>query len=333
MDASCMAELGKMGIVNIEPERYAIEKPDGNRVPILISEPECSVGNGAGAENETAVIIVHGLGASKKAVSTEYYRRYFNSRGLAVIAYDQPGHGESEEPMGVDRSLESLKAVELFAKEKFPGREICYFGSSYGAYITGLYVRKCEHLGYKAFMRSGAMIFPEMILSKVNASDLSRIELGNASDLNIIEFRNAGDLNRTDAENADAKAFDGTKASANADAEADSNPRADSDCYIDVDLGIGEMSRFPKSFIEELREEGNDLIELYRKEKPKDVDIKFYHGGDDPVVPVDRIRDFARENGYEITVIPGEGHSICNRPEDTAALGEAATEFFTRENG
>ena len=46
----------------------------------------------------------------------------------------------------------------------YPKAEICYFASSFGAYVTGLYISSRHHKGHKAFFRSAAVNMPSLFL-------------------------------------------------------------------------------------------------------------------------------------------------------------------------
>lgn len=159
MEAKCVDALKDTKTVT---EKLKLKRKDGMTVPVLVSLPASAEAK----DVKRAVIIVHGMGSAKEASSSEYYRLFFNKKGYGTVLYDQPGHGTeeaSEEDIRVLPSLDSLEAVETFTAERFPGADLVYFASSYGGYITGLYVRTRKHLGRRAFFRSGAVIFPEMI--------------------------------------------------------------------------------------------------------------------------------------------------------------------------
>ncbi len=163
MDPNCMEEMKKTALRTVR-ESLVLPRADGGRIPVLVSLPADEDGRPAAVQR--VVLIVHGMGSSKEAASSEYYRLFFNQAGLGAVLYDQPGMGgaeAAEEDIRVAPSLDSLAAVERYARDRFPEADLVYFGSSYGAYITGLYVRTRPHLGRRAFFRSGAVIFPEMI--------------------------------------------------------------------------------------------------------------------------------------------------------------------------
>ena len=53
--------------------------------------------------------------------------------------------------------------AEVRARELAPEAEILYFGSSFGAYTTLLYLADRPHEGKKAFLRSAAIDMPKLI--------------------------------------------------------------------------------------------------------------------------------------------------------------------------
>jgi len=88
------------------------------------------------AEKARAVVVlVHGLG--------EHIQRYqhvaekLNAKGIALLGFDQQGHGRSGGKRGLINSAEGLmedisQAIKL-AKERFPGLPVFLYGHSMGA--------------------------------------------------------------------------------------------------------------------------------------------------------------------------------------------------------
>jgi alpha-beta hydrolase superfamily lysophospholipase len=81
------------------------------------------------------IVLVHGLG--------EHIQRYqhvaekFNAKGIALLGFDQQGHGKTSGKRGVINSTDGLmeditQAVEL-AREHFPGLPVFLYGHSMGA--------------------------------------------------------------------------------------------------------------------------------------------------------------------------------------------------------
>ena len=141
-------------------ERFLIQKENGKQIPCIAQLPR---------DCEKAVIIIHGIASSKEGENAQFMLKAFAEKGYGAIAYDQPGHGSeeaAEEELCLENCLDSLEAVEQFVRKNCPKAEICYFGSSFGGYVLGLYLQKRAHAGSKAFMRSCAVIFPQLVLGQ-----------------------------------------------------------------------------------------------------------------------------------------------------------------------
>ncbi len=78
--------------------------------------------------------IVHGLG--EHAGRYAHVARFFNERGIAVLAADMPGHGHSPDPRGhargLDHLLERVEELRAQATHLFPGVPQVLFGHSMG---------------------------------------------------------------------------------------------------------------------------------------------------------------------------------------------------------
>lgn len=134
---------------------FYITKKDHYKIPCLASIP---------TDCKTIIIAIHGMCSRKESDSIAFFMKFFNPKGIGVVAYDQPGHGACEKPLRVGNCLDSLAAVEKWVQEKYPAAEICYIGSSFGGYILGLYLALRPHAGHKALMRCCAVNFPRMLL-------------------------------------------------------------------------------------------------------------------------------------------------------------------------
>ena len=145
--------------------KFVIEKENGQYIPCIAEIPEnCT----------KVVILIHGLSSSKESENASYMMKYFAEKGTGAIAYDQPGHGTQEaanEKLLLKNCLDSLSSVEKYLIEKYPDTEICYFGSSFGGYVLGIYLARKLNSGLKAFMRCSAVIFPQMIVGDVHADE------------------------------------------------------------------------------------------------------------------------------------------------------------------
>lgn len=137
---------------------FKLKKENGAVIPGLMEVPE-----GAGE----IIIMIHGFGSQKDCATAQMLFRRMPPAGFGVVTYDQPAHGPDEasaEPLLIRNCLDSLRTVEDYVAEQFPDARIVYFASSFGAYITILYLSDHPHHGHKAFLRSAAVNMPLLIL-------------------------------------------------------------------------------------------------------------------------------------------------------------------------
>lgn len=121
--------------------------------------------NAVDGENRV-VLMAHGFGSEKRGHTPLFMTKGLKKAGLGVYGFDFPAHGDS--PLGGDqltmaRCVDSYAAAENRVRELVPDAEIQYFGSSFGAYTTLLYLATRPHLGNKAFLRSAAIEMPQLV--------------------------------------------------------------------------------------------------------------------------------------------------------------------------
>ena len=141
-------------------EYIKIRKQDSNVVPCVKSIPEDPKG---------IVIAIHGFSSSKECATYKMLLRRLPEAGYGMIGIELPGHGREEalqETLRIEGCMNSIEAAEKYISETWPGTEVFYFASSFGAYITGLYISTREHLGRKAFFRSAAVNMPSLFVKK-----------------------------------------------------------------------------------------------------------------------------------------------------------------------
>ncbi len=137
-----------------------LKKENGETIPCLLQMPENS---------RDVIIMVHGFGSQKDCATAQMLFRRMPPAGFGVITYDQPAHGPDEardEPLLVRNCLSSLRTVEEFVSRQYPDAAIHYFSSSFGAYITVLYLCGFPHRGRRAFLRSAAVNLPQLFLGE-----------------------------------------------------------------------------------------------------------------------------------------------------------------------
>lgn len=115
---------------------------------------------------EKVVLMAHGFGSEKQGTTPLFMTKGLKAAGFGVYGFDFPAHGDSEldgKGLTVENCVESCAAAEARARELAPNAEICYFGSSYGAYSLLVYLATRPHQGKKAFLRSAAVDMPQLI--------------------------------------------------------------------------------------------------------------------------------------------------------------------------
>ena len=121
------------------------------------------------------VIAIHGFTSSKESPTVQLLLQRLPGAGLGVIGIDLPAHGSGvsrEEELRIEACLDSLQAAEQYASECCPGKDIFYFASSFGAYITSLYISERPHRGKSAFFRSAAVNMPDLFaIDRENLSE------------------------------------------------------------------------------------------------------------------------------------------------------------------
>ena len=151
-------------------EKFNLTKPNGHQVSCLQEIPQDPAGL------KGIVIAIHGFTSSKECMTVEMLCRRMPAAGIGVVAIDQPAHGQSasaKEPLRIANCIDSIEAADKYVQEAFPGVPVFYFGSSFGAYITGLYISSRPHSGRRVFWRSAAVNMPKLLI-KEDLTELDR---------------------------------------------------------------------------------------------------------------------------------------------------------------
>ena len=111
-------------------------------------------------DEEQVVIIAHGFGSSMQSPTAQMVLNELPKAGIGTIAFDFPAHGASSvdgDLLSVSNCIADIGTVEEYVRSKCPRAKINYFGSSFGAYITLLYLSQHLEKDGKAFLRSAAV--------------------------------------------------------------------------------------------------------------------------------------------------------------------------------
>lgn len=126
----------------------------------------------AAGREEQAILIMHGFGSSKDGFTATMLTEQLPKKGIATLALDFPAHGKSPvdgEAFTIENCLADMEAAEDALRRLAPKGEIGYFGSSFGAYMTLLYLASGKAAGKRAFLRSAAVEMPKLLANKTAA--------------------------------------------------------------------------------------------------------------------------------------------------------------------
>ncbi len=131
----------------------------------------------AAGDEKKAVLITHGFGSAKEGTTAQALLEFLPRHGVAALALDLPGHGES--PCGILRlaaCLDDIAAAETYLRQRLPEAELTYFSSSFGAYLNLLYLSSRPHTGVRSFLRCPAVDMPEQFLSWITPEQRRQME-------------------------------------------------------------------------------------------------------------------------------------------------------------
>ncbi|MBR5430210.1 MAG: alpha/beta fold hydrolase [Firmicutes bacterium] len=155
-------------------QRMFVPGANGYRVPLLLQvEPAA----------KTAVLVVHGFGSGKDRATASKMRDDFAARGAGFCALDLPAHGESPVDghyLTVENALADLATAEDVIHRYMPKADIAFFASSFGAYLTSLYLaRRPRRLTPpRAVLRCAALTMPRLLWEELGEAKQSELKAG-----------------------------------------------------------------------------------------------------------------------------------------------------------
>lgn len=290
---------------------FEIERENGRKIPCITNIPKGC---------RKIVILIHGMCSNKKSNNNIYMMDFLSQKNIGTIAYDQPGHGENkDEELRIISCIESLWEVEKYLKNNFSGVEISYFGSSFGAYILAIYLKIMDET---SIFETGKNLITEGSSKKLKEN------------IDLESFRNHKDSDKDEEVKYHKRLGFMRCAAVNfpnlviGTSDPKSLEELEKNGYIDINMGGDETVRFTKKFIEELEE--YDLFSMY-EERPKQVELSFVHGSEDPVVDVGEVKNFAQKYSYPFTIIKGEDHSIRINADSQRKVADLAYRFIEKD--
>lgn len=242
-----------------------------------------------GEKAQAVVVLVHGLG--------EHIQRYqhvadmLNAKGIALLGFDQQGHGKTGGKRGVINSAEGLmedisQAIKL-AKERYPGLPVFLYGHSMGA-LEVLYY------GLNGPERPAGILATSPALDVASMSKAQRGLVGLLK--NILP-----DLAVNNGLPIDGLSRD-----------AASNQAYRVDPLVHPKASV-RLAAFMMEAAEDVMAKANEW----------DVPLYLAHGSADPICPVAGSDQFAQRLGSKVTYRRWDGfyHETHNEPEKDVVIG------------
>lgn len=241
-----------------------------------------------GEKTRAVLVLVHGLG--------EHIQRYqhvadkLNARGIALLGFDQQGHGKTGGKRGVINSAAGLmeditQAVKL-ARELFPDLPVFLYGHSMGA-VEVLYY------GLNGSERPAGILATSPALDTASMSKAQRGLVGLLKNI-LPELAVNNGL-----------PIDGLSQN------AVSNQAYRDDPLVHPKASI-RLAAFMMEAAEDVMEKANDW----------DVPLYLAHGSADPICPVNGSDQFAERLGSKVTYKRWDGfyHETHNEPEKDVVI-------------
>lgn len=238
--------------------------------------------------SRAVVVLAHGLGEHIQRY--EHVANAFDARDLALMGFDQQGHGRSGGKRGViagnDSLLLDLENIVKYAKQLAPEKPVFLYGHSMGA-LEVLYYGLRSQETVQGIMATSPALDPGTIskaqkaLVKILKPILPNLAVDNGLDVNALS-RDAEVVRRYRED-----------------------PLVHPKASIELAAFMNEGAQYVMSHAEEW-----------------DVPLYLAHGGADTICPVEGSRQFAEKLGEKVTFQEWQGlyHETHNEPEQEQVL-------------
>lgn len=128
----------------------------------------------------TVIVAMHGFCGDKESSCIEELEKKALESNIGLIKFDWPGHGESEaegEQLTIDNCLSDIDAIVDHINNSLSHPKLIAFATSFGGYLTLLYLRKNRNVFDRVILRSPAINMHNVLTSNLLAKgDLSQID-------------------------------------------------------------------------------------------------------------------------------------------------------------
>ena len=148
-----------------------LKSPRGWNIPYISNVSE---------GHRMVLLCLHGFGGSKGSSMIVTLRDDFDEKGIGVVSFDWPQHGDSDAPdcaLSVESCLDDLDTVlkRLSQSTHLP---IACFATSFGGYLATLYRNEHPEAFTRLILRSPALKADKVLRGITKKEDLERAERG-----------------------------------------------------------------------------------------------------------------------------------------------------------
>ena len=132
-------------------------------------------------DHEQILLCLHGFGGDKESSVIAALRDELDKKGIGVAAFDWPAHGKSmakDEEFRVEECLSYLDHAVAALEEKWKGKALNAFATSFGGYITMLYLDRNPSAFSRVILRSPAIRMDKVFRNLLSDEEFNKLKSG-----------------------------------------------------------------------------------------------------------------------------------------------------------
>ena len=118
----------------------------------------------------TIIVAMHGFCGDKESSCISALEKRALGLNIGLIKFDWAGHGESEatgEQLTIDNCMADIDSIIEHVKESHPEAKLVAFSTSFGGYLTLLYLRNHETVFNQVILRSPAIHMYDVLKANI----------------------------------------------------------------------------------------------------------------------------------------------------------------------
>lgn len=133
-----------------------------------------------GKEHKMILVCLHGFAGSKESAVIAALMEHLDEKGIGVVAFDWPAHGDSDasgESLTVENCLRDLNTVIEWVRQRFEIPIAC-FATSFGGYLATLYRNERPQVFLSLILRSPALKMNEVYRGLLTDEEFAELMQG-----------------------------------------------------------------------------------------------------------------------------------------------------------